>query len=526
MGIMLFLYAVPSRIPEADWRETFDEVMKISRAGGLAEARKLRLKGRNFWCNTLSVPRQKQTNKGAEVVWHTAGDLVTGNNMEDFKLPQDISIYNTEDNGADILGDLLEEPEAFGLEPPAYAYLWGAKTQGERGHMFLLSMACALADRFPEAVLIHGDITAGQCIKAAKYAGDLLGREIAIPVQFDTRRLYARAQAMAGEDRALCIRLFFALHQGIEDAAFLDFLRENISEDEYYVWLRSTSHDSRVNDVMRKWLDVTGNFRRLAELLVADPEGPQLAPEAFIEEVVDAKLFTEDHDTYDAAYAGREVDVPDNVHMQFARFFAIMAGVRNKNIDFCMPLEEIKSICRDRFGDMCDIDATFEEKIKLWETDEKKANVRDLYRYVHEESEKKNAEQESRYDHEELEDLFYWKENDTICPDLKANLVAALQKAWSVTARERSKFRAMTQEKRIDYLAARSQHAPIMPDEVWRNILIDIMDDDMVVRYLTLLNLDTSTSEIHTFVSVLTLKPGLMDYCWKLAFEAQTEPAE
>ena len=379
MGIMLYLYAVPGRIPEADWQEAFDDVMKISQAAGLAEVRHIELEGRQFWCNTLSLPRAEENDWGEETVWHTVGDLTTGNNMEDFELSRDISTCHAEDNGVDILGNLLDEPEDFGQEPPAFIHLWGAKTQGQRGHIYLLAMACVLADRFPEAVIVHGDITAGQCMKAAKHAGNLLGREISIPVQFDAWRLYARVQAMAGEDRELCIRLFFALYQGIEDEAYLEFLRKNISEDEYYVWLRSISKVSRVNDVMRKWLDVTGNFKCLADLLVLDSEGPQLAPEEFIEEIVDAKLFIEDHNTYDGAYAGREVDVPDNVYMQFARFLAVLAGVRNKNIDFCMPLEEIKAICRALFGDRCDVDATFAEKIHLWETDQNKAKVRDIY---------------------------------------------------------------------------------------------------------------------------------------------------
>lgn len=49
------------------------------------------------------------------------------------------------------------EEERFGCT------YWGAKTQGEPYHMYLLAIACLMEDRLGEKAFIYGDITQGQC---------------------------------------------------------------------------------------------------------------------------------------------------------------------------------------------------------------------------------------------------------------------------------------------------------------------------------------------------------------------------
>ena len=204
-------------------------------------------------------------------------------------------------------------------------------------------------------------------------------------------------------------------------------------------------------------------------------------------------------------------------------------GVRSADGIDCRNYGDLCGIpeCRALFGDRCDVDAAFSEKIHLWETDQNKVKVRDIYSYVHEETEKKNADPESRFDIEQLEDLYYWEnEDDTMSPDVEEFLKRGIRRAWDIGEEHRKRFQAMSREERIDYMARRSHRGPILLESVWRDILDRIMDDDYILRYVVLLVLDVSNSSAYTFINALTLKPALMEYCWRHAFEGETESEE
>ena len=213
MGISITMQYNPAKIDENRWPEAFQEAMKIGRAGKLAEVCVGEYEGNTYYPLRLSEPISRAWFRNDTVRWHATGDLVTGSNMEDFSLPA-VWKRNQERPPGDILLASCQVSNSDLLQPK-FPYLWDSKTQGERGHIWLLAMACVLCDHFPEGFFVYGDITAGQCIRACKIAAEVLDREVRIPIQFDAERLLPRVQAITdGEQETL--DSFFTLYKGLD----------------------------------------------------------------------------------------------------------------------------------------------------------------------------------------------------------------------------------------------------------------------------------------------------------------------
>ena len=79
--------------------------------------------------------------------------------------------------------------------------------------------------------------------------------------------------------------------------------------------------------------------------------------------------------------------------------------MRNKSIDFYLPLTELIVLCKDVFGDRCDVKAVFTEKLAPPEEGSPKQKVQEIYDQV--EAEAEDQESRPRYDVERPEHLFF-----------------------------------------------------------------------------------------------------------------------
>ncbi len=96
--------------------------------------------------------------------------------------------------------------------------LWGAKTQGEPYHMYLLATARLIESRLGGKAYVYGDITMGQCDRAVRMANEYLDRKINTPDQCDLDRLLSRIDDLPLLE-AEKLRLFAELYLGRQDTA-------------------------------------------------------------------------------------------------------------------------------------------------------------------------------------------------------------------------------------------------------------------------------------------------------------------
>ena len=246
MGIFLNFSLAPTRISSSDWEKTYENALIIADKCGLLDKIISERNGVDYAFARKTAERIVY-GKGAGIC--TYGTMDSGYNMEDFALFRSLDYYQkelgegdgAEDNGDDILfcGWYTGESDDSLIPIPNQAGdIWGGKTQGEPGHIPLLAIACLFADRFPDAVTVGGDITAGQCNAAVRLVRECLGIDIQPPVRCRSDALSKRIHAAAMPEQ-MQLRAFFKLYLGSLTEKVGEVLREVFGEDALYRYFRA-----------------------------------------------------------------------------------------------------------------------------------------------------------------------------------------------------------------------------------------------------------------------------------------------
>lgn len=163
----------------------------------------MKCKGIDTICLVPTVEREQAYGWNAEKIrvgWFADGDYETLHTAEEYSFFKDM----VQDDEVDVhAGDAL-----LGMLPAYLDYdwdnpickrsyhIWGAKTQGEPYHMYLLAIACLIEARLGEKAFVYGDITRGQCKKAVELANKHLAEPIDIPDRCDMERLFKRVSKL------------------------------------------------------------------------------------------------------------------------------------------------------------------------------------------------------------------------------------------------------------------------------------------------------------------------------------------
>lgn len=517
MGICIYFAIIPNRISKEVWRKAYADAMRISDAGQLATSGEGVREGSRF-CLLLPASSCKEG-------WTCTGDFVTGSNMESFFLPRELPEAERKDNGTDVLACYVNE-ENFDPPQPPLCYLWNSKTQGERAHIWLLAMAIAIHDYFPEAVYLKGDINAGQCIRACAIAKKVLGRDVRLPIQYDYEELLQHIRKMGIQDPSREITLFMDLYRGLETEAYQTFLRAQFSFETIYTYFRGKAGADRVNWTMRNWFHSGGDFPSICRMLVTDPEGPQILPVDFVREVLTAGLHLESKFLYDPSDLNDRLRTePDDVSMLFTRISALFSGLSNSYIDYYLPREEIQRICAETFGADCDTSAVFAAAEKACWEDKTEQMRRKILEKIHTEGDKA-WEDRAVYDCNGLEDMFYWKEGDSVAPALDKMVRDAIRQMKVLPILTESKWTEGGPVERTQFLSNALGWSLAVPAQLLDHVLANIMDDSFIAKYVTLWIIAANDPVTYKFVQVMTMNPELFTYYWQStdALETPQEP--
>lgn len=238
MGIFLSLTVYPERISEDQWEKTYEEALRIADRSDFLDRVFLERNGRRYAAARKTAERVFPEDGPGTCV---CGTMASGFDMEEFYLfrhKPNCRNIDKPDNGADILfADwYLEDPDI--PVPTGTQEIWGNKTQGRPGHIPLLAIACLFADRFPEAVHIGGDITAGQCRAAVQLANQCLDQPVQIPVTCRAEAFLRRLRRTNIPVRKQ-VEAFFQLYLGRLTPEVGNVLKEGFPEGELYRYFRN-----------------------------------------------------------------------------------------------------------------------------------------------------------------------------------------------------------------------------------------------------------------------------------------------
>lgn len=505
MGIFINLAIIPNRITKEVWREAYADAMRISDAGQLAIDGNGIREGNQF---PLLFPAPTHTED-----WACSGDLITGSNMETFYLPRELPEEDKKDNGADVLACYASAD--FGLTEPPLKFLWRSKTQGARAHIWLLAMAIAIHDYFPEAVYLAGDINAGQCIRACEIVKKVLGKDVRLPIRFRYDELLEHVRELGIQDSLQEFALFMRLYLGLETDDYRTFLWAQFPPETIYAYFRGETRPSYVNWTMRSWFRSGGDFAALCRMLVTDPEGPQLLPEVFVKEVLAAGIHLENKYLYDPSDLDNRLRAePDSIGMLFRRITAKLTGLGNTFIDYYLPLEEIQRICAETFGADCDIPAVFAAAEKACVEDPAEQRRREFLDKIRAGG-NDTVENVAIYDCNVLSDMYYWKEGASVDPALDRKLRNAIRAMKSFSVFSEPVWTEGSPAERKQALSETLKWGPAVPTQILDQILANIMDDSFVEKYAALWTIDPKTSAESELVQIMTMNPELFTYYWE-----------
>ena len=511
MGIFINGSILPGRIDAERWAGVYDDSLKILSYGQLAECVDRDYLGQAY----LSLVPSVDTNGK----WHVTGDMITGSNMESHTLHRDLSYYQRENRSeaGDVLLADIWDADKYGLSVPDAASYFSSKTQGERGHLYLLAVACLITDAFPEAASVSGDITAAQCQRACEIVQAATGRNIRIPVQFDYVRLYDRLVKLEPDESRL-LRLFFDLYHGAKGKTYRQFLQDHFSIDAFRDWFLEEHRDSGLEPIVREWLELDLPLQELCGFVVHGESGWQFSVQDLIGTLVTGHVHIRDKNTYDVTKTDPDNERPDNVPMLFTRAFAMLAGMRNRNIDRYIPEDELKKTLRDAFPDE-NTDELFDAAVKA-DTTEPDANdkkgahrkiVDGIYQFVEEKARELQAKPE-QYDLDRWQDAFFWKPGQSVVPALLENMRKTAAQVLEFGKSNMEEFRPLDVYSRVCYLMQRTYRRMAFPETVWQNIIRRVMEDEYIVRYVGLVNVDTDSKNGSEIVNYFSMNPELFAF--------------
>ena len=537
MGVFLNLCIAPERISADDWSAVYRETLVL-----LGEFPFLdRIKAENGYCYGGQSAHRENVLEGYDG-WHVTGDVYDGCNMESFFLIDDIAYYRKkvpcgEQDERDILlwevSDHIEE-----VQCPPCAWVWMAKTQGKTAHLYLLAIACLICHRFPDAALVSGDISAGQCRRAVEWANQYLEVPIDVPVTADINRLMPRLLACNLEEKDIIPALFCLTQQpkhGEVGASMRGSIPASVIESYYKERLKPDEHDpDRLyldRSTVKEYLGLGLNFETLCRMVMVDPDGNQIAPREFMKVLLEMKFHVhiDDKVLYDFVANPKELGTSDveTVYGMLASALLAMHGARNRNVAAYMPLEQIISVFESVVG-VNDYQVMVKELLEEIEASAGYKSQNDVYdgpdSFYREALVRNEAEKEARaqpYDIVIRDDVVAYRDGDSVEPKLDASLIGYAEQLRKI-GRETydGMVNELTEEERKAFFHER--YKVLIPKEVEDRFFARIMDEDYIIRYVGLYSVEIN-EDVRWVIRGFLWNPELLDHYWELSENEASE---
>lgn len=539
MGIFINL-SISTSVTKEEWADVYKETLRLVDALPLAERRNLSIRGIQTMCLTKTREREEHYgwyDEKTRVGWAADGDYVTLRNAERYFLPRDLVTDESYDSDA---------PDAMLSRVPAildydwndsrfqqYYRLWGAKTQGEPYHLYLLAIACLIVSRLGPKAYVYGDITKGQCRRAVELANEHLDNKIDIPDQCAPEKLLNRIKDFPLSETEK-LKVFTSLYLGNEDACFGNTARKYFSEkafDEYwrkrfgYYEITMYGFDSVLFDYLLWGFDI----EKLAKYVSFCDKSGTAHYDVFIRKIMDSKLHLQEKDLTDYVKIDQEDEEPYGVWSLFAKFAFL--GAENRKVDRYIPLEKIRKSLISAVGDKCDVNKIIEEYLKkeseYWPMDRAQLaslseeefievashDVSAIYSELIKSELRELDDISNIYNVSDYEDLLNYKAQDSINPKIADQVRKYFVFCMEIIKEDQyTKLMAESARERCQWLVQQNRYIMIR-DRDWDKIFEDIMDNpNSFERYYPLVRVQVTSDAVRHVVQAFAINDDLYRY--------------
>lgn len=539
MGIFINL-SISTSVTKEEWADVYKETLRLVDALPLAEERTLPIRGIQTTCLAKTKEREEQYgwyDEKTRVGWAADGDYVTLRGAERYFLSRYLVTAESYDPDApDAMYSMLPNYLDYDWHDPQfkkYYSLWGAKTQGEPYHLYLLVIACLIASRLGSKAYVYGDITRGQCRKAVEIANKYLGKRIDIPDQCYPEKLLKRINDFPLSETEK-LKVFTSLYLGNEDACFGNTARKYFSEkafDEYwrkrFGYYEITTYG--FSDTLFDYLLWGFDIEKLARYVsFCDKEGVAHY-NVFVRKIMDSKLHLKEKDLEDYVKIDQEDGELYGVSTLFAQF--ALGGAKNRKVGRYIPIEEIRKSLISAVGDKCDVNKIIEEYLKK-ESEYQPMNKAELAALSKEEFIEVASHDPSAvcselfrtglqelddinniYDVSDYEDLLDYKAQDSVLPPIAAHVGKYFDFCRKIIKEDQyTRLMEGSARKRCEWLVQQNRYIMIR-DRDWDKIFADILDNPKSFeRYYPMVRVQITSDKVRYIVQAIAINDDLYQY--------------
>ena len=546
MGVSIHL-EISKSVTCEEWREVYQETLQLVKAFPLAERCEVPVRGIPTICLVPTEEHEETYGWNQEKVrtgWLADGDYESLRTAEAYFLNRDlVTMDGYEADAPDAIFSMV--PRCFrgydwNDDRFNHSYsLWGAKTQGEPYHMYLLSIACLIESRLGGKAYIHGDITKGQCERAVRMANEYLDCEIDTPDQCDMDRLFTRVDNLPLTE-AEKLELYVSVYLGRQDAGFGLYVRNHFSEealDKYWAERFSAYQVPMLgfDKALEQYVLWGYDLERLCSFVCYTGDDGTTHYADFVKRIMEAELHRHDKDCADVLKIDSDEEEPYGVETLFAQF--LLAGARNKRIDRYIPIDEIRASLSHALGNLCPVDEIIDEYLQAESRRERPhANVEASGENLEEDIELDESSlltkavdsyahilerTKDEYDICFADELLYYESGDSIRPQLLEAVCKSLAFYQTILSEDRfSELMAEAPVERCRYLVQQNRHI-LLRDRDWGKIFDDIMNcPESFGRYYPMVRVVADSENLRCMVRALVVNDALYSYVSKLVADA------
>ena len=548
MGIFIHLY-VSDSVTKEEWNSVYEESLKLIDKFPFAETVEKTIEGIDVYCMVPTkervIKRSSRTSEKDEFGWIASKDYNNLNGAERYVLYRDLTDNgeNTVEEFNDPLLKVAKEQLRLSTKiKDFFAYrLWGNKTQGETYHVYLLGIACMIADRLGDKVFIYGDITRGQCKMALKEVNKILQKPINLPDQCDVERFISRISKLPIKEVDK-LKIFENFYLGKKDAEFGKCFRKYFSEKACTDYWKSYFKYFKIDQVgfgklLREYLLWGFDIEKLCHIVKFNKKDDS-DYKYFIDYIFEAKLHIKDKNCEQIFEIDKELEETYGIPTLMSQFFLLSRG--NKCVDRYIPIEEIREALSKGIGKYFDVNTYIDKCLKKEKLEQqkkkkdskKKSKVKDNYYDGRNDLEKSMTEliddyhkKSDKYDILETEQLIQYKPGDKISPEIDKGIKEffkdynelKIQYLKMLDKQDVYKnFLNKGTKIRFEFLVKWSENKIILRDKDWEKIYKDLdKSNDAFEKYSSLLYLDLSNNQIYELVRALIVNDDLYQHYQK-----------
>lgn len=167
MGIFINM-KIADTVTQKEWEPVYEKSLLMAKKFGFFDFGRKNIHGEDIMCIFPTVEREFTGETG----WRVIGSFPEYKRAEDQFMPKYLSNGRLDNHACDMLCTEFPDYVEQSVEKHGYRFIWDNKTQGEPYHMGFLAIACMVEQELGMQAIVGGDITYGQCVRAAKMASD------------------------------------------------------------------------------------------------------------------------------------------------------------------------------------------------------------------------------------------------------------------------------------------------------------------------------------------------------------------